>query len=61
MASCPCCSDQMLRHIRHNQTYWFCRSCWQEMPLMQPSLNLVSASLERRFVLANAERSLVTI
>ncbi|MGI0483959.1 hypothetical protein ACN4EK_00910 [Pantanalinema rosaneae CENA516] len=22
----------MLRHVRANQTYWFCRHCWQEMP-----------------------------
>jgi hypothetical protein len=29
--------------------------------LMQPSLNSISASLERRFVLPNVERSLVTI
>ncbi|MFB2939449.1 hypothetical protein ACE1B6_29700 [Aerosakkonemataceae cyanobacterium BLCC-F154] len=32
MATCPCCSHQMLRHIRGNQSYWFCRHCWQEMP-----------------------------
>jgi ribosomal protein L37AE/L43A len=32
MTTCPCCSDSMLRHIRHHQVYWFCRSCWQEMP-----------------------------
>ncbi|MFN6485911.1 MAG: hypothetical protein RMY33_032675 [Nostoc sp. DedQUE03] len=22
----------MLRHIRLQETYWFCRQCWQEMP-----------------------------
>jgi hypothetical protein len=22
----------MLRHVRHDSIYWFCRSCWQEMP-----------------------------
>jgi hypothetical protein len=22
----------MLRHIRNQQVYWFCRHCWQEMP-----------------------------
>ena len=33
MPSCPCCSDQLLRHIRSAQIYWFCRSCWQEMPV----------------------------
>ncbi len=32
MTSCPCCSNQLLRHIRHQEVYWFCTSCWQEMP-----------------------------
>lgn len=31
MATCPYCSNQLLRHIRSNQTYWFCRHCWEEM------------------------------
>ncbi|WP_460207115.1 hypothetical protein [Scytonema sp. NUACC21] len=22
----------MVRHIRSNETYWFCRHCWQKMP-----------------------------
>jgi hypothetical protein len=29
---CPCCSRLMLRHIERDRIYWFCRSCWQEMP-----------------------------
>jgi len=32
MNKCPCCSDQLLRHARHNEVYWFCTHCWQEMP-----------------------------
>ncbi|MDJ0705905.1 MAG: hypothetical protein QNJ46_21770 [Leptolyngbyaceae cyanobacterium MO_188.B28] len=32
MDPCPCCSDQMLRHIRRSGVYWFCRHCYQEMP-----------------------------
>ncbi|HHP7244503.1 MAG TPA: hypothetical protein ACFE0H_07440, partial [Elainellaceae cyanobacterium] len=32
MATCPCCSDRLLRHIRGHQTIWFCRQCWQPMP-----------------------------
>ncbi|MUG96056.1 hypothetical protein F7734_28400 [Scytonema sp. UIC 10036] len=31
--NCPCCSHRLLQHIRNNRVYWFCRSCWQEMPL----------------------------
>jgi len=29
---CPCCSEQLLRHARHGQVYWFCLHCRQEMP-----------------------------
>ena len=32
MSTCPCCSDVLLRHIQHGSLYWFCRSCWAEMP-----------------------------
>lgn len=32
MNACPCCSNQLLRHARHNGVYWFCSHCWQEMP-----------------------------
>ena len=32
MSVCPCCSQTLLRHIRHGNIYWFCSSCWQEMP-----------------------------
>jgi ribosomal protein L37AE/L43A len=34
MTSCPCCSRPLLRHIRHQEIYWFCRSCWQDMPVL---------------------------
>ena len=61
MNACPCCSNVMLRHTRQHQMYWFCRHCWQEMPLIEPSpsLSLLSSSLERRFAAAKA-RSRVT-
>ena len=32
MSVCPCCSQTLLRHIRHGNIYWFCSSCRQEMP-----------------------------
>jgi len=32
MISCPCCSNQVLRHIRSHQIHWFCRHCWLEIP-----------------------------
>jgi len=33
MNYCPCCKDTLLSHISNNHTYWFCPSCWQEMPV----------------------------
>ncbi|MFN6559515.1 MAG: hypothetical protein RMY28_006865 [Nostoc sp. ChiSLP01] len=35
MKNCPCCSHRLLQHISNNQVYWFCRSCWLEMPLLK--------------------------
>lgn len=32
VATCPCCSRTMIRHLNHQRMYWFCRHCWQEMP-----------------------------
>lgn len=45
MASCPCCSNSMIRHFRNHQVHWFCRTCWQPMPLFEAkALNVVSES-----------------
>ncbi len=33
MNYCPCCKDILLYHADANGTYWFCRSCWQAMPI----------------------------
>lgn len=33
MNYCPCCSNVLLRHIRSHEVYWFCRNCWQPMPV----------------------------
>ncbi|NEQ25894.1 MAG: hypothetical protein F6K28_43945 [Microcoleus sp. SIO2G3] len=35
--SCPCCDRPLLRHVRHRGVYWFCQSCWQEVPLLSIS------------------------
>ncbi len=53
MNPCPCCSNSMLRHFRNHQTYWFCRSCWQEMPLVEnqrDSVHIVPLKLELNLV-----------
>ena len=45
MTSCPCCSGPLLRHIRHQEKYWFCRHCWQEMPALEETLLLAPVKL----------------
>ncbi|CUR33670.1 hypothetical protein PL9214520209 [Planktothrix tepida PCC 9214] len=45
MNTCPCCSESMLRHTRNHQVYWFCRHCWEEMPVFElknPPLSILS-------------------
>ena len=32
---CPCCSNKLIHHISNHRDYWFCRSCWQEMPAIE--------------------------
>ena len=32
--SCPCCGSPLLRHARQSGIYWFCTSCWQEVPIL---------------------------
>ncbi len=32
MNNCPCCSRALLRQTHQGHIYWFCSSCWQEMP-----------------------------
>ncbi|MBD2354479.1 hypothetical protein H6G41_07535 [Tolypothrix sp. FACHB-123] len=34
MSYCPCCSNLLLQHVRGSDLYWFCRHCWQEMPVL---------------------------
>jgi hypothetical protein len=45
MTTCPCCSNQLLRHIRNNQRVWFCRHCWQEMPLFTTVISPLGSQL----------------
>jgi uncharacterized Zn finger protein (UPF0148 family) len=35
--NCPCCGSPLLRHARQGGVYWFCTSCWQEVPLLATS------------------------
>ena len=46
MHNCPCCADLLLPHIRNHEIYWFCRTCWQEMPVLSQK----TCSLSSEFV-----------
>jgi hypothetical protein len=54
MNSCPCCSDVLLRHIRGHEVYWFCRNCWQSMPVLSVNRSNFASRV------TNRELSLVT-
>ena len=32
MNECICCRDRLIKHLSHRRTYWFCPTCYQEMP-----------------------------
>ena len=34
MVACPCCSGNLLRHVRAGGLYWMCLRCRQEMPII---------------------------
>jgi ribosomal protein L37AE/L43A len=54
MNTCPCCSEQLLRHARHNSIYWFCPHCRQEMPNFSTVLTSSRKSTPKLDRLANA-------
>lgn len=32
MNQCICCHSQLIRYLDRQRIYWFCSSCYQEMP-----------------------------
>ncbi|MGB3758328.1 MAG: hypothetical protein WBA07_18440 [Rivularia sp. (in: cyanobacteria)] len=44
MNYCPCCKDILLYHAGTNGTYWFCRTCWQAMPVSSCKQSISSSS-----------------
>ena len=39
MNNCPCCSAQLLAHIRDKRVCWFCSRCRQDMPVKASNRN----------------------
>lgn len=55
MSNCPICSNLILRHIHHNQIYWYCSCCHQEVPnLTSIKLSQLLKERERLTVLNNS-------
>lgn len=42
MNACVCCHGQLLRHLKHRRSYWFCPTCHREMP----NLSVIKAAKE---------------
>lgn len=65
MNYCPCYSDVLLQHVRRGETYWFCRNCWQEMPVLGVSRRRISPSANScklpRLVKVKAQKKLEEI
>lgn len=53
MNTCPCCSEQLLRHIRPSSIYWFCPRCKQEMP----ALELINPKLKQKIPKVNLRKN----
>ncbi len=53
--NCPCCGSSLLRHVRQSEVYWFCKTCWQEVPSLGVTrisdLETVDSKLFRRSVI----------
>ncbi|MBF2062939.1 MAG: hypothetical protein IGS39_00665 [Calothrix sp. C42_A2020_038] len=61
MNYCPCCSDILLRHIQGNTIHWFCRTCWQKMPVFNEDRQYLSyqiSSLESQRRIKSKEKPL---
>jgi hypothetical protein len=48
----------MVRRIRRDRTYWFCRTCWQEMPLIHVHAPETANVLQPRTLTAEVVRVL---
>jgi hypothetical protein len=55
MNGCPCCSNRLLRHWKHNTISWHCLNCRQEMP----NFNVLSKAKQIRSFYSRVPLSLV--
>ncbi|MGA9380661.1 MAG: hypothetical protein WBV73_17995 [Phormidium sp.] len=53
--TCPFCGSSLLRHVRHQGVYWFCNSCYQEVP------SLTSMVMSRRDKVGQQSRPLTAV
>jgi ribosomal protein L37AE/L43A len=55
-AVCPCCSSKLIHHISNHRDYWFCRSCWQEMPAIEMEIVNNMEYYDRQPTLSNIRK-----
>ncbi|MCC0176710.1 hypothetical protein I4641_06925 [Waterburya agarophytonicola K14] len=51
---CPCCSTPLLHHFSDRREYWFCRHCWQEMPIVDRDLHQAKRKVGNAIDLSNS-------
>ncbi len=54
MNDCPCCTGNLLRHVRSSGVYWFCPNCRQEMP------NLAAATVNQLILYGQLRAAQIT-
>ncbi|ALF54019.1 hypothetical protein ACX27_16110 [Nostoc piscinale CENA21] len=57
MNYCPCCSEVLLQHVRGSEITWFCRHCWQDMPVLSCQRPSVLEEVIREEIPSNPERT----
>ncbi len=61
-ATCPCCSNKLIHHISNHRDYWFCRRCWQEMPLINKQITQEAREItERQETISNSISNLLPL
>jgi ribosomal protein L37AE/L43A len=57
--SCPYCGNRVLRHIRHKEIYWLCKSCREEIPAIMTNTARFSQTMNIQNQAQQAIESLI--
>lgn len=59
MSICICCGDRLVRHLNCQRIYWFCRSCYQEMPNIYESYACTISELSQQLATSSIEKDII--